>query len=225
MGTDLFNGGHGAITHENLGAQSPEPGRSDTLQDGKRRTTSPKEKIGPYSDNSATIEDEKKLYSENHEDTQPARNSSSTIDDVEKQDRGTTETAQADQLSNDSYPDLEKGETASREHEEASQNGTADKQARWENNVVDWDGPNNSESPMNWKKSKKYTVTVFYSSLTFCITIASSVFSTATMVTAKEFGVFNEVITLGTSLFVFVSASSYLYLSSSDKSIRASPLA
>jgi len=51
-------------------------------------------------------------------------------------------------------------------------------------------------------KKKKYTVTIFYASLTFCLTFASSIFSTATMVTAKLFGVSNEVMTLGTSLFV-----------------------
>ena len=77
---------------------------------------------------------------------------------------------------------------------------------QWDNNVVGWDGPNDPLNPQNWSKSKKYTTTVFYATMTFCITFASSVFSTATPVTAKLFGVSTEVMTLGTSLFVFVSA-------------------
>lgn len=61
---------------------------------------------------------------------------------------------------------------------------------------------------MNWKTSKKWILTLSFSSLTFCITFASSVFSTAQQVTAKEYGVSSEVMTLGTSLFVLVSNKS-----------------
>lgn len=45
-------------------------------------------------------------------------------------------------------------------------------------------------------------VTIVLGFMTFCITFASSVFSTATVPTAIEFGVSNEVMILGTSLFV-----------------------
>lgn len=38
--------------------------------------------------------------------------------------------------------------------------------------------------------------------MTFCVTFASSVFSTAAVVTAEKFGVSEEVMILGTSLFV-----------------------
>ena len=73
-----------------------------------------------------------------------------------------------------------------------------------ESNIVDWDGPDDPEKPMNWSNKKKWAATMILSSLTLTITFASSVFSTATMVTAKEFGTSNEVMTLGTSLFVLV---------------------
>ena len=77
-------------------------------------------------------------------------------------------------------------------------------QTKEESNLIGWDGPNDPENPQNWSKSKKYTVTIFYSSMTFCLTFASSIFSTATHVTAKLYGVSDEVMVLGTSLFVLV---------------------
>ncbi|KAI4132689.1 MAG: hypothetical protein LQ347_002494 [Umbilicaria vellea] len=72
-------------------------------------------------------------------------------------------------------------------------------------NIVDWNGPDDPGNPMNWPRSKKWLVTFTFSLMTFVITFASSVFSTATVVTSKEYGVSTEVTTLGTSLFVLVS--------------------
>jgi len=72
-------------------------------------------------------------------------------------------------------------------------------------NLVDWNGPTDPENPMNWPVSKKWTVTITFAFMTICITFASSVFSTATQVTAELYGVSNEVMILGTSLFVLVS--------------------
>ena len=104
--------------------------------------------------------------------------------------------------------DLEKGHQDGQDPRptQSTQSTQPTPPTQWENNVVGWDGPNDPLNPQNWSKSKKYTTTVFYASMTFCITFASSVFSTATPVTAKLFGVSTEVMTLGTSLFVFVSA-------------------
>ena len=106
--------------------------------------------------------------------------------------------------------DLEKGSRggsrgSKRPTPQGSQNGDAPKPVQWENNVVGFDGPTDPMNPQNWPNSKKYTTTIFYSSMTFCCTFASSVFSTATEVTAKQYHVSNEVMTLGTSLFVLVS--------------------
>ncbi|MCJ1316777.1 Citrinin biosynthesis cluster MFS transporter mrr1 [Xylographa vitiligo] len=69
-------------------------------------------------------------------------------------------------------------------------------------NLVTWDGPDDPGNPMNWPLRKKILVTFTFSMTTFVITFSSSVFSTATQVTAIEFGVSEEVMTLGTSLFV-----------------------
>lgn len=69
-------------------------------------------------------------------------------------------------------------------------------------NLVEWDGPDDPENPQNWSRGYKWFVTIIMGMVTFVITFASSVFSTATEVTAKEFGVSTEVMVLGTSLFV-----------------------
>ncbi|KAL2045924.1 hypothetical protein ABVK25_011945 [Lepraria finkii] len=71
-----------------------------------------------------------------------------------------------------------------------------------DSNLIGWEGPDDPQNPQNWPKSKKYLVTVLYSILTFTLTFSSSIFSTATEATSKEFGVSPEVMTLGTSLIV-----------------------
>jgi MFS family permease len=70
-------------------------------------------------------------------------------------------------------------------------------------NLVEWDGPEDPENPQNFTKLRKWIITLTMSSMTMWITFASSVFSTATQVTAKEFNVSTEVMVLGTSLVVF----------------------
>lgn len=70
-------------------------------------------------------------------------------------------------------------------------------------NLVEWDGPDDPENPQNMPVWRKWVVTMALSSMTMWITFASSVFSTATLVTAKEYNVSTEVTTLGTSLVVF----------------------
>lgn len=70
-------------------------------------------------------------------------------------------------------------------------------------NLVEWDGPDDPENPQNFSRVRKWVITVVMSSMTMWITFASSVFSTATLVTAKEFNVSSEVMILGTSLTVF----------------------
>lgn len=103
--------------------------------------------------------------------------------------------------------DLEKGEPGAKESNEVDQGGLDRRRTKEEDNVVGWDGPEDPENPQNWSHSKKYTVTVLYATLTFTLTFASSVFSTATTVTAELYGVSEEVMILGTSLFVLVSIS------------------
>jgi hypothetical protein len=68
--------------------------------------------------------------------------------------------------------------------------------------LVSWDGPNDPENPMNFSPGKKWWITIILALLTFCVSFASSVFSTATTVTSVEFDVSLEVMILGVSLYV-----------------------
>jgi hypothetical protein len=68
--------------------------------------------------------------------------------------------------------------------------------------VVDFDGPDDPLSPLNWSIRKRVMTTVLLSLTTFVVTFASSVFSSALRVVAIEFNISDEVATLGTSLFV-----------------------
>ncbi|PYI14593.1 MFS multidrug transporter [Aspergillus violaceofuscus CBS 115571] len=69
-------------------------------------------------------------------------------------------------------------------------------------NIVDWDGPDDPEYPPNWSELRKWTITIILGLMTVSVTFASSVFSAAAAVTAEQFGVSEEVMILGTSLFV-----------------------
>lgn len=69
-------------------------------------------------------------------------------------------------------------------------------------NIVTWDGPTDPENPMNWGVYKKMIATLAMGIMTFVVTFASSVFSTATNQVAKEFSISVEVAILGTALFV-----------------------
>jgi DHA1 family multidrug resistance protein-like MFS transporter len=68
--------------------------------------------------------------------------------------------------------------------------------------IVGWDGPDDPKNPMNFSRSKKWTITMVTAFITLTVSFASSVFSTATIVTAKEFKVSLEVMILGVSLYV-----------------------
>ncbi|MCJ1300577.1 hypothetical protein MMC08_003374 [Hypocenomyce scalaris] len=104
-------------------------------------------------------------------------------------------------ISEDKDRDLEKDDMKS-EKARVQEQPQGPPQGPEDPNLVGWDGPNDPENPMNWPRSKKWLVTSFFSFMTFVITFSSSVFSTATVVTSTEFGVSQEVTTLGTSLFV-----------------------
>jgi hypothetical protein len=96
--------------------------------------------------------------------------------------------------------DLEKGDEDAevRRAEESKKKEQKEKDP----NLIEWDGPEDPENPMNWPAKKKWIVTVTLGLMTFCVTFASSVFSNATVPVAELYGVSTEVTTLGTSLFV-----------------------
>jgi DHA1 family multidrug resistance protein-like MFS transporter len=90
------------------------------------------------------------------------------------------------------------------EMDDVEKQKTQDKQLEAEKdpNLIDWDGPADPENPHNWSRGYKWFITGVLGIVTFVITFASSVFSTATQATAQHFNVSNEVMILGTSLFV-----------------------
>jgi len=72
-------------------------------------------------------------------------------------------------------------------------------------NVIGFEDIDPSLNPMNWSKSFKWVTTAILTLLTFAITFTSAMFSTASIVTAEEYGVGPTVTVLGTSLYVLVS--------------------
>jgi DHA1 family multidrug resistance protein-like MFS transporter len=68
--------------------------------------------------------------------------------------------------------------------------------------IVGWDSDDDPRNPMNFTRGKKWRMTMALAAMTFCVSFSSSVFSTATSVTAEEFGVSLEVMILGVSLYV-----------------------
>ena len=103
---------------------------------------------------------------------------------------------------------------------EEKQGKIPNSQEKIDPNIVDWDGPDDPRNPMNWTVTKKWVVTISFALMTFCITFASSVFSTATQVTAQLFAVSEEVMILGTSLFVLVSRPHSPYSKSTNLYIK-----
>ncbi|KAK4541515.1 hypothetical protein LTR36_007961 [Oleoguttula mirabilis] len=69
-------------------------------------------------------------------------------------------------------------------------------------NIVEWDGPDDPENPQNWSNGRKWWISICTAALTFVVSFGSSIFSTATTVTAAEFGVSSEVMILGVTLYV-----------------------
>lgn len=68
--------------------------------------------------------------------------------------------------------------------------------------IVEWDGPNDPENPLNWSARYRWYVIMILACMTFVVSFGSSVWSTATTVTATEFGVSQEVMILGVTLYV-----------------------
>lgn len=91
--------------------------------------------------------------------------------------------------------DLEKNESAKEQQQQAP--------PQKDPSLVEWDGPDDPGNPQNMPRWRKWLITISMALMTAWITFSSSVFSTATMVTAKEFGVSTEVMTLATSLVIF----------------------
>jgi len=77
-------------------------------------------------------------------------------------------------------------------------------------NILTLDDLEDSINPMKWKKGYKWRITIVMALMTLAVTFTSSMFSTAAIVTAEEYGVSPEVTVLGISLFVLVSDSPHV---------------
>lgn len=72
-----------------------------------------------------------------------------------------------------------------------------------EEQLVDFEGPDDPYHPLNWPTHKKVLTTLLYGLTTMTATWASSAYSAGTKQIAAEFQVGTQVSTLGTSLFLF----------------------
>lgn len=72
-----------------------------------------------------------------------------------------------------------------------------------EEELVDFDGPDDPYRPINWPTHKKVSTTLLYGLVTMTATWASSSYSAGTREIAEHFNVSTQVSTLGTTLFLF----------------------
>jgi DHA1 family multidrug resistance protein-like MFS transporter len=73
-----------------------------------------------------------------------------------------------------------------------------------ENNLVEFDGPNDPDNPKNLPKWRKWLITTTMGLMTFAVTFSSSIFSVAVEPVAEEFAISTTVASLGVALFLFV---------------------
>ena len=90
---------------------------------------------------------------------------------------------------------------------EKGEEGSKNDRSQEDPNVIEFKMLDESVNPMNWKTNYKWGITMLLALMTFVVTFTSSIFSTATVATSKEFNKSQEVITLGTSLYVMVGPS------------------
>lgn len=68
--------------------------------------------------------------------------------------------------------------------------------------LVTWNGPKDPENPQNWPRHKKLLRSFAPLAVIFSISFCSSIFGSATSVTAQQYGVSEEVMSLGVALFM-----------------------
>jgi hypothetical protein len=85
--------------------------------------------------------------------------------------------------------DVEKGAEAGTIHSTHELDET-----RSDPNVVDFDGPDDMENPMNWKASKKWGMVMLVSAITFLTPLASSIFAPGIPEVMREFNSTNDML-------------------------------
>lgn len=90
--------------------------------------------------------------------------------------------------------------------------------------LVTWDGPNDPENPQNWPRRTKLLRSAAPLCVVFAIAFASSIFGSATGVTAKEYNVSQEVMSLGVALFVAGFATGPLIFAPMAELVGSAPV-
>lgn len=75
-----------------------------------------------------------------------------------------------------------------RQSQDVEKTGVHEETKPTDPNVVDWDGPDDLDNPMNWPKSRRLACVVLASALTFVTPLASSIFAPGVPLFMKEFG-------------------------------------
>jgi MFS family permease len=68
--------------------------------------------------------------------------------------------------------------------------------------LVEFDGPDDPDNPKNWSKKKKWAITASMGGMTFVVTFASSIYSVAIEPVAHEYHISEVTSILGVSLFL-----------------------
>lgn len=90
-------------------------------------------------------------------------------------------------------------------------------------NLVTWE-PNDPENPQNWPRHKKLLRSSAPLAVIFSIAFASSIFGSAADITAREYGVSQEVMSLGVALFVAGFATGPLIFAPMAELVGSAPV-
>jgi len=82
----------------------------------------------------------------------------------------------------------------------------AKKSVNYEDDLVEFDGPDDPENPMSWTTRKKLRITMILGFLTMGATLASSIFSAAFVQLTVEFNIGIQTATLGIALYILAFA-------------------
>ncbi|KAK5988699.1 Efflux pump radE [Cladobotryum mycophilum] len=92
-------------------------------------------------------------------------------------------------------------------------------------NIVDWDGPDDPENPLNWPSRKKFAVVAIVSAITFISPLASSIFAPGIQQVMDDFHSTNpELASFIVSVYVIGYASGPLVLAPLSELYGRSPL-
>lgn len=89
-----------------------------------------------------------------------------------------------------------------KENDNNDPGSVTDSQTFDQKRIVDWDGPDDPDHPLNWCLARKIRITIVTAVLTLVASLGSSIFSAVVQLTAVRFNTSVEVMILGVSLYV-----------------------